>query len=112
MADPVQVFSLVDEGEQEALKAAIEVAYKNAGTLARHARTAAQIESADQRDTEGVPLGEPVKLTPFEDLIGIEPSVYRQIEAALNSGKQHLMFYGPPGTGKTTLARRIAGVLN
>jgi MoxR-like ATPase len=48
----------------------------------------------------------------FDDLIGIDPSVYRQIEAAVNGGKQHLMFYGPPGTGKTTLARRVAGVLN
>jgi len=34
--------------------------------------------------------------------------VYRQINAALNSGKQHIMFYGPPGTGKTALARWVA----
>jgi len=42
------------------------------------------------------------------ELVGIDPSVYRQINAMLKSGKQHLMLYGPPGTGKTSLARWIA----
>ncbi len=112
MSNPVTVYSLVDEGDQEALKAAIEGAYKSSGEVTRHARTAAQVDDAEETDTGGIAPGEPIKLTPFEDLIGIEPSVYRQMEAALNSGKQHLMFYGPPGTGKTTLARRVAGVLN
>lgn len=46
------------------------------------------------------------------DLIGIGDSVYRQIRAALKSGKRHLMFYGPPGTGKTSLAEHVAGVLS
>lgn len=41
-------------------------------------------------------------------LLGITPSTYQQINAALKSGKQHLMFYGPPGTGKTTLAQHCA----
>ncbi|WP_044857102.1 AAA family ATPase [Enterobacter ludwigii] len=41
-------------------------------------------------------------------LVGIEPSVYQQIEAAINSGKRHIIFYGPPGTGKTTLAEYLA----
>lgn len=45
------------------------------------------------------------------ELLGIDPSVYRQINTALRSGKQHLMFYGPPGTGKTTLARWVATTL-
>ena len=45
------------------------------------------------------------------DLYGIDPAVYRQINAALESGKQHIMLYGPPGTGKTTLARWIASIL-
>ncbi len=43
--------------------------------------------------------------------MGIDPAVYRQINAALKSGKQHIMLYGPPGTGKTTLARWIAATL-
>jgi MoxR-like ATPase len=42
------------------------------------------------------------------DLIGIDDTVYRQIETALNAGKDHLMLYGPPGTGKTELARYVA----
>ena len=42
---------------------------------------------------------------------GVDPSVYRQINAALASGKRHIMLYGPPGTGKTTLARWIAATL-
>lgn len=112
MSSPITVYSLVDEGDQEALKSAIEGAYKAAGEVRRHLRTPAEIEAAEESDTGGLAPGEKLKLTPFDDLIGIEASVYRQIEAALNSGKQHLMFYGPPGTGKTTLARRLAGVLN
>src|SRR5690606_4379281 len=34
-----------------------------------------------------------------------------QINAMLQSGKQHIMLYGPPGTGKTSLARWIASSL-
>lgn len=41
-------------------------------------------------------------------LVGIDPAVYRQVEAAVNSGKRHIIFYGPPGTGKTTLAEYLA----
>jgi MoxR-like ATPase len=112
MPDPVKVYSLVDEGDQETLKASIEQAYEAAGSVTRHVRTPARVRAAEESDTGGIAPGEPVKLTPFEELIGIEPAVYRQIEAALNSGKQHLMFYGPPGTGKTTLARRLGNFLN
>ena len=113
MADPVDVYSLVDEGDQERLSAAIEDAYRSEAKVARQSRTPAAIAAAeDQDDAGGMEPGEVLKLTPFDELIGIEPSVYRQIEAAINSGKQHLMFYGPPGTGKTTLARLLAGVLN
>jgi MoxR-like ATPase len=114
MSKPIEVYSLVDEDERERLKRAIEEAYQAAGEMVRHQQTAVALNAADGEagDTGGLANGEPLKLTPFDDLIGIDPSVYRQIEAAVNSGKQHLMFYGPPGTGKTTLARRLAGVLN
>lgn len=47
----------------------------------------------------------------FEELLGIDAAVYRQLNAALKSGKRHIMLYGPPGTGKTTLARLLAGYL-
>ena len=57
-----------------------------------------------------VPPSQTQPATIFEntELIGIDPAVYRQINAALRSGKKHIMLYGPPGTGKTTLARHIA----
>lgn len=45
-------------------------------------------------------------------LVGIDSSVYRQIEAVVNSGKRHIIFYGPPGTGKTTLAEYLARELS
>ncbi len=114
MSKPVPVFSLLDEDDRDQLKAAIAAAYDRAGTTTRHERVAAALEASDAEgeDTGGLVNGELLKLPPFDDLIGIDPSVYRQIEAAVNGGKQHLMFYGPPGTGKTTLARRVAGVLN
>lgn len=51
---------------------------------------------------------QPPTIPENSDLVGIEPAVYRQINAALLSGKKHIMLYGPPGTGKTTLARHIA----
>lgn len=112
MAEPIHVFSLIDEADQDMVKAAIQTAYQHAGPSSRHTASPAQLKAEEESDTGGLEPGEPLKLTPFEDLIGIDPGVYRQIEAAVNSGKQHLMFYGPPGTGKTTLARWLAGVLN
>jgi 5-methylcytosine-specific restriction protein B len=54
------------------------------------------------------PLAGPFTLTEDTSLVGIDPSVYRQIEAAVNSGKRHIILYGPPGTGKTTLAEYLA----
>ncbi len=62
-------------------------------------------------DAEGDGLGGGARIPEFPGLIGLPPSISRQIEAALNSGKRHLMLYGPPGTGKTTLAQLVAGCL-
>ena len=45
------------------------------------------------------------------NLIGVDPAVYRQIAAAVNADKRHIMLYGPPGTGKTELARYVASRL-
>nr|WP_222426402.1 AAA family ATPase [Cupriavidus gilardii] len=50
----------------------------------------------------------PFALAEDTTLVGIDSSVYRQIEAAVNSGKRHIILYGPPGTGKTTLAEYLA----
>lgn len=54
------------------------------------------------------PAAGPFTLADDTSLVGIDPSVYRQIEAAVNSGKRHIILYGPPGTGKTTLAEYLA----
>jgi 5-methylcytosine-specific restriction protein B len=53
------------------------------------------------------PVG-PFALLANTALAGIDPAVYRQIEATVNSGKRHIILYGPPGTGKTTLAEYLA----
>jgi MoxR-like ATPase len=54
------------------------------------------------------PAATPFTLVEDTSLVGIDPSVYRQIDAAVNSGKRHIILYGPPGTGKTTLAEYFA----
>ncbi len=46
------------------------------------------------------------------NLSGVDSMVYKQIEAAVNSGKRHIILYGPPGTGKTTLAEYLARELS
>lgn len=51
-------------------------------------------------------------LPPIPDLYDIPEAIYKQITAALRSGKRHLIFYGPPGTGKTTLAQYVAQELS
>lgn len=54
------------------------------------------------------PAAGPFALAEDTSLVGVDPLVYRQIEAAVNSGKRHIILYGPPGTGKTTLAEYLA----
>ena len=58
------------------------------------------------------PTAGPFALAEDTSLVGLDPSVYRQIEAAVNSGKRHVILYGPPGTGKTTLAEYLARELS
>ncbi len=81
-----------------------------------YTRAAAAIRAREAAETEDDSIGptslEPVEIPEFDELIGIDESVYRQINAALATGKQHLMLYGPPGTGKTTLAQLVSGVLH
>ena len=65
----------------------------------------------DEEDDDEIVAPASLEIPVNTELLGIDPAVYRQINAALASGKQHIMLYGPPGTGKTTLARHIATVL-
>src|SRR4051812_18515734 len=75
------------------------------------AATAVEAESQDHPESNADALIETHEVPVLEQLIGIDPAVYRQINAGIKSGKQHLMFYGPPGTGKTTLAQHCASAL-
>lgn len=78
----------------------------------------ADAESRDQLTADlsaiftRTPTTEPFALAEDTALVGIDPAVYRQIEAAINSGKRHVILYGPPGTGKTTLAEYLARELS
>ena len=108
---PIPVFDLTDEGELERLKKEVEDAWRKAGPVpSQPVVRGADEEDADDEDDDAAAIVIPDLLEVPEntELLGIEPGVYRQINAALKSGKQHIMLYGPPGTGKTTLARWIA----
>jgi len=110
MANPIPLYNLVDEEERTTLKKDIQAKYEASGKSTRFTQKAARIDSDD--DQEGFAPDEKIVIPEYDQLLGVDPSVYRQINTALNSGKQHLMFYGPPGTGKTTLARHVAGMLH
>lgn len=107
-AGSIPVYDLSDDADLDRLKVELQQAWENAGPPPELAAAVAE-ESADDD-------GEPLDFSHLEvpvnpDLLGIDPAVYRQINAMLQSGKQHLMLYGPPGTGKTSLARWIASSL-
>lgn len=111
---PIPVYNLSDKAEFERLKKDISDAWKAAGPVAPPAAAAGSgLDDEDDESTEDDEIVAPASLhiPEMTDLLGIDPTVYRQINAALASGKRHIMLYGPPGTGKTTLARHISTVL-
>ena len=95
---PADYYDLTRDEEVERFRTDVQHAYENAET--------------PEEDEEEVEPGPMPTIDPDPDLIGVSDSVYRQINAALASGKQHLMFYGPPGTGKTTIALYVATTLS
>jgi MoxR-like ATPase len=107
MREPVPLYDLSTDGDLERLGRDVSDAY---------AAVAASQPSAETEDDpdDGFPVlsSQEIEIPDFDDLIGIDPSVRRQIQAALRSGKRHIMLYGPPGTGKTEIARWLAGLLN
>ncbi len=103
------VFDLSREDELDQLKRTIVDAWAAGQVKSSVDPTAATEDDSD--DDDGIVAPESLQIPENTDLHGIDPSVYRQINAALASGKQHIMLYGPPGTGKTTLARWIASTL-
>lgn len=109
MATPMPVYDLSRDDEAGRLTVDIEAAWDAAGPPPQHSGNLGGTQPPD----EGV---DEIDFTVLDvpenpDLLGIDPAVYRQINAALRSGKQHVMLYGPPGTGKTSLARWIASSL-
>lgn len=112
----IPVYDLSQATELERLRKDVEAAYKKAGPsvpkpVATPA-TAGTAAAADDDDDEPEYVDPAdIEISEHPELFGIDPAVYRQINAALHSGKQHIMFYGPPGTGKTTLARWVATTL-
>lgn len=109
---PMPVFDLSDKAEFEHLKKEISDTWKTAGPVIAPAAANLGLSNEDEEaDDDEIVAPASLLIPEMTDLLGIDPAVYRQINAALASGKQHIMLYGPPGTGKTTLARHIATVL-
>lgn len=108
IAGPIPIFDLTKEADLKQLKHNVEVAWAAAGPIQAPAVSGAPGD--DEEEPSEIAAAIPL-IPENTDLLGIDPAVYRQINAALQSGKQHLMLYGPPGTGKTTLARWIAASL-
>lgn len=104
---PIPLYDMSDDAQVDVLRADIEAAWNAAGPPPVNAGKEEDdaAEAVDEIDFADIEIPEHPKL------IGIDPSVYRQINAMLRAGKQHIMLYGPPGTGKTELARWIASSL-
>ncbi len=108
---PMPVYDLTKQAELDRLKKMIADAWAAAGPVKpKNAVTTVPTGDETDDDDEIIPPAS-LEIPEHTDLIGIDSAVYRQINAALKSGKQHIMLYGPPGTGKTTLARWIAATL-
>lgn len=107
---PMPAYDLTQQAELDRLKKMAAAAWATAGPVKAKAVAAAAEDADNDEDDEIVPPAS-LEIPPNTDLLGIDSTVYRQINAALKSGKQHIMLYGPPGTGKTTLARWIAAIL-
>lgn len=107
-AGPIPFYDLSDDAEAGRLTVELEAAWQAAGPPPQP-EAEAEVGGEDEVIGEIDPATLEIPENP--DLLGIDPTVYRQINAALRSGKQHIMLYGPPGTGKTSLARWIASSL-
>lgn len=106
---PIEIYDLSKDAETGRLTAELQAAWDAAGPMPQSETVVQEMAAEDEGVVEIDPTTLEVPVNP--NLLGIDPSVYRQINALLRSGKQHIMLYGPPGTGKTTLARWIASSL-
>lgn len=105
-AGPIPLYDLSDDAEAGRLTLDLEAAWQAAGPPPKP-----EADSVSEDEVGGEIDLATLEVPENPDLLGIDPAVYRQINAALRSGKQHIMLYGPPGTGKTSLARWIASSL-
>jgi 5-methylcytosine-specific restriction protein B len=109
--DPSEIaaYDLTSDDELARLKADLLSAWNDAEPLTHQAHSTGS-ETSDDGGSETLDFSKLV-VPENPDLLGVDPAVYRQINAMLKSGKQHIMLYGPPGTGKTSLARWIGSSL-
>ena len=104
---PMPVFDLSRMDELDRLKKTIADAWETSDQNSH--MLPPDVEDDDDSDEDDVFVTTALPhIWENPELIGIDQGVYRRINAAIQSGKQHIMLYGPPGTGKTTLARWIA----
>lgn len=109
-AQQIPVFDLTKNDDLQKLKDEITKTW-GSEVSSQIKSTTTPDNDEDSDDGDDIISTGTIKIPENKELLGISPSVYRQINAALKSGKQHIMLYGPPGTGKTTLARWIAATL-
>ena len=104
----IPTFDLTEKAQYEQLIQSVEHAWKarDMNESKRNNSSSMTTGSSDAGDDASISILRDIP--ECRKLIGIDSSVYRQINAALKSGKQHIMLYGPPGTGKTTIAQWIA----
>lgn len=110
--EQIPVYDLSNKNELEQLCKDFEAAFVKAGPS--EVKKAKVVSGDDEEENEDNSYTDPanIEISEHPGLLGIDQGVYQQINAALHSGKQHMIFYGPPGTGKTTLARWVAGNLS
>jgi DNA polymerase III delta prime subunit len=104
MVNKIEIYQGLGEEDLERLTSGIGKAYESAS------KNQPANDSRDEEDSllDDLDILRSDNVPVFPELLGIDPGVYRQINAAIQGGKQHIMFYGPPGTGKTSLAQHCA----
>ena len=111
MASPVRIYSLVEDDDKEALKADIEDAYKLQGPQRpRRESLPPEIEAAGEADTGGIQPGELIKLPPFDDLIGIDPTYTAKLKRRSTRASNVVSTVLPARVRRRSLPRIVARI--